>query len=435
MNMRFVLLFAAALPGFAAEFIYLANRDGTVSALDTATMTEVAGSPFAGVPSIGMGSAVSIVVSPDQTRAYFAGWQRSDYVAVFDIEEDGALTHIAGSPFLIAGAAPFDVAISADNASVYVTCPGANQIRLYDADFNFIASTAVLSGSPHPMAISPIDGSLFVAYTDTSQIEKFDSALNSVAGPVDSSTIPTMGTPYGIEVNPAGTFVYATNAGLTEIDVFNASDLMHRGSGTTDLSAPIGMAFSPDGSIIYVANTGTSNIAVLDATSMNMMMMFDFPQVHAPLSSLGNNCYITALSPDGTRLYATNGGAAPAPLAVYNAATYALIPNTYMGADSQYGIAFASPGAAFPENLSGVQVKNDFGLFYEYFNRLSWTTPLNFPVAGYYVYRNGERIATLGPGILGYDDHDRPPGTTATYTVTAFDSGGFESDPATIAVP
>lgn len=433
MRKELALLLSSALPLFADEFIYLVNRDGTVSALDTATLTEVAGSPFPGVPSIGMGAAVGIAVSPDQTRAYVAGWQRSDYVAVFDIEEDGALTLVA-PPFNIPGAAPFGIAVSADNSRVYVTCPGINEVQVYDADFNFIATTGTLTGSPHPIALSPLDGSVFVAYTDMSQVAKFDSMLNLVAGPVDSSSIMMMGTPYGIAINPAGTLVYAANAGLSEIDCFNTSNLAFRGRGTTDLSAPIGMAFSPDGSIIYLANTGTSNVAVLDAVHIDGMMEFDFPQSHAPLSSLGNNCYVVSLSPDGSRVYATNGGAAPAPLAAYTTAAYALIPNTYMGADSQYGIAFASPGAAFPGSLSGVQKKNDFGLFYEYFNALSWTRPVNFPVAGYYVYRNGARIATLGSLELSYDDHDRPAGTAATYTVTAFDSGGFESDPATVVV-
>ena len=200
------------------------------------------------------------------------------------------------------------------------------------------------------------------------------------------------------------------------------------------------MAFSSDGSIIYVGNTGGSNVAVLDAAHVDGMLEFDFPQLHAPLPTTGFNCYITALSPDGTRLYATDYNDSMAmpfpPLTVFDVANnYMTIANSLIGPAPQFGIAFATPGPAFPGSLSGVQKKNDFGLFYEYYNVLSWTSPLNFPVAGYSVYRNGERIASLGPAALSYDDHDRPPGTAAAYTVTAFDSGGFESDPATVVVP
>ena len=74
------------------------------------------------------------------------------------------------------------------------------------------------------------------------------------------------------------------------------------------------------------------------------------------------------------------------------------------------------------------QTTNDFGLGYELFNTLRWG-PAPTVVAGYYVYRDGVRIATLSDSTYEYEDHNRPEGVTTFYTVTSFSSSGAESTP------
>ena len=94
---------------------------------------------------------------------------------------------------------------------------------------------------------------------------------------------------------------------------------------------------------------------------------------------------------------------------------------------------FPPPNA--PQNLSGHQKKNDFGLVLERFNRLTWgPNPLGAMAAGYFVYRNGVKIAILPASTLEYEDHNRKKGVTTIYTVTAFDATGGEGSPATISV-
>lgn len=80
-----------------------------------------------------------------------------------------------------------------------------------------------------------------------------------------------------------------------------------------------------------------------------------------------------------------------------------------------------------PTNLTGSQYKHDFGLAFERVNLLKWKPSASNEVAGYYVYRNGSRIATLDESIFSYEDHNIKKGVTTLYSVSAFDSTGNES--------
>jgi chitodextrinase len=51
----------------------------------------------------------------------------------------------------------------------------------------------------------------------------------------------------------------------------------------------------------------------------------------------------------------------------------------------------------------------------------------NVGVAGYTVYRNGSKLATVGAGTLSYRDETAVPATDYTYTVDAFDAAGNHS--------
>ena len=96
--------------------------------------------------------------------------------------------------------------------------------------------------------------------------------------------------------------------------------------------------------------------------------------------------------------------------------------------------ALSDNGLLPPNNLSGFQKKNDFGTFYELFSTLKWEASSS-AVSGYYVYRNGAWIATLGATTFEYSDHNNAKDTKITYSVTAFDSSGTESSPVYITIP
>lgn len=88
-----------------------------------------------------------------------------------------------------------------------------------------------------------------------------------------------------------------------------------------------------------------------------------------------------------------------------------------------------------PSDLQGVQLKNDFGFEYELYNQLTWTASPSLTVAGYFIYRDGEKIATVAASTTTYQNHNQPRGVTVTYSVEAFDSNGNTSSVVTVTIP
>jgi hypothetical protein len=87
-----------------------------------------------------------------------------------------------------------------------------------------------------------------------------------------------------------------------------------------------------------------------------------------------------------------------------------------------------------PSNLHGKQKKNDFGLVYEFYNQLIWTPSPSPSLVGYYIYRDGTKIATVNASTSSYQDHDRKKGVSYTYAITAFNAAGIESTPVSIVI-
>jgi hypothetical protein len=87
-----------------------------------------------------------------------------------------------------------------------------------------------------------------------------------------------------------------------------------------------------------------------------------------------------------------------------------------------------------PLDLQGRQKKNDFGLAYEFYNQLTWVLSPSSDVAGYFIYRDGTKIAFVDASTLTYADHNRKKGSSYTYAVTAFNSSGSESAPVNIVI-
>jgi len=118
-----------------------------------------------------------------------------------------------------------------------------------------------------------------------------------------------------------------------------------------------------------------------------------------------------------------------------------LTPSTYsvsylpLGSPTFVQFEFTTtPPLQSPSNFQGKQKKNDFGLQYELYNGLRWTLSPSPEVIGYFVYRDGEKIATVGASTQGYEDHNRKKGISYTYALTAYNSTGDETTPITIVI-
>lgn len=86
-----------------------------------------------------------------------------------------------------------------------------------------------------------------------------------------------------------------------------------------------------------------------------------------------------------------------------------------------------------PASAQGRQRRNDFGLVYELYNQLIWAPSPSSDIDGYYIYRDGDRIATVDASTTGYQDHNRKKGVTYSYAITAFNADS-ESAPINIVI-
>ena len=87
-----------------------------------------------------------------------------------------------------------------------------------------------------------------------------------------------------------------------------------------------------------------------------------------------------------------------------------------------------------PSNLQGKQKKNDFGLEYELYNQLTWTPSPSAEIVGYFIYRDGKKIAMVNAALYAYKDHNRKKGVSYSYAITAFNSADSESSPVNIVI-
>ncbi len=81
-------------------------------------------------------------------------------------------------------------------------------------------------------------------------------------------------------------------------------------------------------------------------------------------------------------------------------------------------------------DLKGKSIKTKFLSQTEYTNELYWNSSKDSSVVGYYLYRDGKRIATISAGSpLEYSDYYRRPGVHYLYELRSFNGAKQESAP------
>jgi YVTN family beta-propeller protein len=103
--------------------------------------------------------------------------------------------------------------------------------------------------------------------------------------------------PYGVVVDPEGTYIYVTNAGSNTVSVIDTATNAVKGTVNVG-SAPSGVAVNPMGTKVYVANYNSSSVSVIDTAT-------DTVTATIPVES---NPLGVAVSSDGTKVYVTNRG-------------------------------------------------------------------------------------------------------------------------------
>jgi 6-phosphogluconolactonase len=210
-----------------------------------------------------------VLVSCGQTAkfAYVAN-KLSNNISAYSVNSAGALTPIAGSPFVSTGSQPDAVWIRAGGNYLYVANAGSNDLSVF--------SIATGTGLLNPQG-----------------------------------TVPTGIAPYGIVVNPAGTYLYVSNYSSNDISAYAISS---SSGALTEISGspfPVGVAptsikTDPTGEFLYVANYGSDSVSVLQINSSSGALS---DAAGSPFAARGGPISI-AIDPTGAFVYVADATAA-----------------------------------------------------------------------------------------------------------------------------
>jgi DNA-binding beta-propeller fold protein YncE len=229
---------------------YVANTDGTVTPIDTAT--DRSGPLIHAGASTGDGAAIAI--TPDGRTAYYVDTDGNTVVPI-----DTATGTVEPAVTLPAGTYPDAIAITPDGRTAYVTG--------YDNTVTPIDTTTDVAGSPVGLGSACFESyGIAIAPDGTTAYVVCPSSPGLVI-PVDLTTTPATAGPgsdvgdvsYGIAITPNGTRAYLADESNNEVTVVS---LPHGITGPRIGvgQGPAQVAITPDGRTAFVTNSGNGGM-------------------------------------------------------------------------------------------------------------------------------------------------------------------------------
>jgi len=192
----------------------------------------------------------------------------------------------------------------------YVVESGLQDVAVIDTSTNTLVAQIPVP-EPFRVVLSPDGSRVYVGSVHrgpfiTVFVTVIDTATNSVI-----ANIQTTNGLSGLAVSPDGATLYATETTPSDVAVIDTAT----NSITTRITVPdshgphsggLFPAVSPDGTRLYVGNGGFGDIYIIDTASNTLVDTI--PEIPANPALAGNDIglHAIAVSPDGSRLYATN---------------------------------------------------------------------------------------------------------------------------------
>jgi YVTN family beta-propeller protein len=155
---------------------------------------------------------------------------------------------------------PYNVALSHDGRTAYVSNWGQNSLDVVDLATQSVTGTITVGEHPSALRLSPHTDDLYVADTDSDEVSVVDTSTNSVKQTLSLSPYndaPVGSNPNALAVSPSGDRLYVANAGDNDVAVVRIGP----GKGTLRTLGliptgwyPAAVEVSSDGSRIFVAS-------------------------------------------------------------------------------------------------------------------------------------------------------------------------------------
>lgn len=309
---------------------------------------------------------------------------------------------------------------SADNGSTWTA---ATQITtsglLYGSYPNYIAAVAVSSGASGFVATwLQNDGNGYSSLSTNNGGSWSSPVQITNSGDVNSDVI--------VSSSPSGYMAVWVNSANNAMTSFSSNGTswnapVQAGSGLVANNLTNG-----SGADVFVSGT-TSGFVIAWVGADN--------NAYGSFSSDNGQTWSTPvqITNDGSVSYSNNASAFGfVSVAAFENGCVFTWQDTSNNVQASFSTITPSSGVQPPSSLAGVQGKNSSPFQTDLFNTLSWAASPSTGVAGYNVYRNGAKIASVT--TLEYMDHNQKPGKAAAYAVTAFDGSGNESAAVTVTV-
>lgn len=352
-------------PPTTTEILYAADTTNAIFAF-AVDQTSGALSPTASVTPGGLSSTNSVLALTPTGSFLYAVNDDTAGINCYATDKSGSLSLTSGSPYPILPAVqpPWSgvLALVADPKGrfLYVgTNAGLGGVASFSIDSNTGALTGTggpfapnFGGFPVGIAINPAGTFLYatdqVGHLWAFSIDAQAGTLSAITG--SPFTVPGQG--YGIQVDPSGHFVYVAMSNVNSIAAFSidsASGALTSVPGSpfaTSLQfAPYKLAIHPTGKFLYAINQGVNN--TVGALAINSTTGGLTPISGSPFAITPNTEGDLIVDPSGKFLYMTAGGFAPPNAFVMfniNPSTGVLTPNLQSpitGTEEPFGLAVA----------------------------------------------------------------------------------------------
>lgn len=270
------------------------KRDvGNLDVFDAATLTRRATIAIRGNP-------VEILFDRSGRRAFV-----SSFAAAKVMEVDVRTRSVRRE--LPAGLDPKMLALSPDEATLYVVNWRSNDVSVVDLDTG--AERGRLETARHPRGIAVLpDGRVMVASTEGDVVHEFDAAGRPLR------RLPTCAFPRHLVLSSDASHLYVTCSGESVVATYRLSDFRRISSAPTGRN-PRSMALATGGRSLYVANYDGRSVSIVDLDGLvtSSLEPPDVGRIVGVASSPANGDRFFATSWDTRELLAFEPRRAPEP--------------------------------------------------------------------------------------------------------------------------
>jgi 6-phosphogluconolactonase (cycloisomerase 2 family) len=206
-----------------------------------------------------------VVCNRQGTQVFVANIE-TDSIAAFNVDQNGMLSTVSGSPFR-AGNGPLALAINRNGNILFASHQFSHSLGSYRIDgagrLQLVSEAISLGTIDHGISLDTTNSRIYLADLGTNSVSGFRVDLNTGA----ASLLPN--TPYftdgdrpiDVLVHPSGRFVFASNNNNATITVFsvNGDGSLRAVSGSPFSSSgngPAGMVMNAAGNLLFAINGG-----------------------------------------------------------------------------------------------------------------------------------------------------------------------------------